>query len=62
VDKPFRLFGKNSGVFNKKLILQNGVPLVIFGRESEREHFVILKLEGLFKLIKDDAKKKKRDF
>lgn len=61
MDKSFKLFGKNSGVFNKKLILQNGVPLVIFGRESEREHFVILKLEDLFKLIQDYAKKNKNN-
>lgn len=50
VDKSVNLFGKNSKVFNKKFVLSSGVPLVIFGKESEKERFVVLKLKDFFKL------------
>jgi len=60
VDKSFKLFGKNSKVFNKKYIFSSGTPLVVFGKESEKTRFVILKLNDFLKLtnepIKDEIK------
>ncbi len=61
MDKSKNLFGKNSGVFNKKFVLSTGVPLIIFGKESEKDRFVILKLKDFFKLINSLLKNGKKD-
>ncbi|MBU0635018.1 MAG: hypothetical protein KKA52_08150 [Candidatus Omnitrophica bacterium] len=50
MDKSKKLFSKDSGIFSKKFTLESGVPLVIFGKESEKERFVVLKLKDFFKL------------
>jgi len=50
VDKSFKLLGKKSGVFQQKIVLSSGVPLILFGEESKKERFVILKLKDFFKL------------
>jgi len=50
VDKSFKLFGKKSGIFQQKFVLESGIPLVIFGKESEKERFVVLKVKDFFKL------------
>ena len=50
MDKSFKLFGKKSGVFQQKIVLSSGVPLILFGEESKKERFVILKLKDFFKL------------
>lgn len=50
MDKPFKLFGKKSGVFQQKFVLESGIPLILFGKESEKDRFVILKLKDFFKL------------
>ena len=50
VDKSSKLFGKKSGIFQQKFILSSGVPLILFGKESEKERFVVLKLKDFFKL------------
>ncbi len=50
MDKSFKLFGKKSGIFQQKFVLSSGVPLILFGKESEKERFVILKLKDFFKL------------
>ena len=60
MDKPFKLFGKKSGVFQQKLVLEGGIPLVIFGKESEKERFVVLKLRDFFKLTNSLLKNGKR--
>ncbi len=57
VDKSKKLFSKDSGIFSKKLILDRGIPLILFGKESEKERFVVLKLKDLFKLTNDLLKK-----
>jgi len=59
VDKSFKLFGKKSGIFHQKFILSSEVPLIIFGKESERVRFVILKLKDFFKLTNSLLKNKK---
>ena len=61
MDKSFKLFGKNSKVFNKKYIFSCGVPLVVFGKESDRERFVILKLDDLLKLTNESIKDEIKD-
>ena len=61
MDKSFKLFGKNSKVFNKKYIFSSGVPLVVFGKESEKDRFVILKLSDLLKLTKESIKNEIKD-
>ena len=50
MDKSFKLLGKKSGVFQQKIVLSSGVPLILFGEESKKERFVILKLKDFFKL------------
>ena len=50
MDKSFKLFGKKSGEFQQKIVLSSGVPLILFGEESKKERFVILKLKDFFKL------------
>jgi len=60
VDKSFKLFGKKSGVFQQKFVLESGIPLVIFGKESEKERFVVLKLRDFFKLTNSLLKNGKR--
>lgn len=50
MDKSFKLFGKKSGIFQQKFVLSSGVPLILFGEESEKERFVVLKLKDFFKL------------
>ena len=50
MDKSFKLFGKKSGVFQQKFVLESGIPLILFGKESEKDRFVILKLKDFFKL------------
>jgi len=50
VDKSFKLLGKKSGVFQQKIVLSSGVPLILFGEESKKERFVVLKLKDFFKL------------
>lgn len=50
MDKSFKLFGKKSGIFQQKFVLSSGVPLILFGEESEKERFVILTLKDFFKL------------
>lgn len=61
VDKSIKLFIKYSGIFSRKFILDSGVSLVIFGKDSEKERFVVLKLKDFFKLtnklIKNGNKK-----
>lgn len=57
VDKSKKLFSKDSGIFSKKLILDRGIPLILFGKESEKERFVVLKLKDFFKLTNDLLKK-----
>lgn len=61
VDKSFKLFGKKSGIFSQKFTLSSGAPLILFGEESDKERFVILKLKDFFKLtnklIKNGNKK-----
>ena len=60
MDKSFKLFGKKSGVFQQKIVLDSGIPLVIFGKESEKERFVVLKLRDFFKLTNSLLKNGKR--
>ena len=60
MDKSFKLFGKKSGVFQQKFVLESGIPLVIFGKESEKERFVVLKLKDFFKLTNSLLKNGKR--
>lgn len=60
MDKSFKLFGKKSGVFQQKFVLESGIPLVIFGKESEKERFVVLKLRDFFKLTNSLLKNGKR--
>jgi len=60
VDKSFKLLGKKSGVFQQKFVLESGIPLVIFGKESEKERFVVLKLRDFFKLTNSLLKNGKR--
>ena len=50
MDKSFKLLGKKSGVFQQKIVLSSGVPLILFGEESKKERFVILQLKDFFKL------------
>jgi len=57
VDKSKKLFSKDSGIFSKKFILDRGIPLILFGKESEKERFVVLKLKDFFKLTNDLLKK-----
>lgn len=57
VDKSKKLFSKDSGMFSKKFILDKGIPLILFGKELEKERFVILKLKDFFKLTNDLLKK-----
>ena len=51
VDKSIKLFGRASGVFSKKFVLSDGIPLLIFGKEAEKDRFVMLKVGDFFKLI-----------
>ena len=60
MDKSFKLFGKKSGVFQQKIVLSFGVPLILFGEESEKERFVVLKLRDFFKLTNSLLKNGKR--
>lgn len=57
MDKSKNLFGKDSGIFNRKFILDSGIPLVIFGKNTEKERFIILKLRDFFKLTNKLIKK-----
>jgi len=61
VNKPFKLFGKNSGIFHKKFVLSSGIPLILFGKESKKERYIILRLKDFFKLtnslLRDGDKK-----
>jgi len=50
VEKSKKLFSNGSGIFSKKFILDGGIPLILFGKESEKERFVVLKLKDFFKL------------
>lgn len=50
MDKSFKLFKEKSGVFQQKFVLESGIPLILFGKESEKDRFVILKLKDFFKL------------
>ena len=59
MDKSKNLFSKDSGIFSKKFVLKSGIPLVIFGKEPEKECFVILKLKDFFKLTNSLLKIKK---
>ena len=60
MDKSFKLLGKKSGVFQQMFVLESGIPLVIFGKESEKERFVVLKLRDFFKLTNSLLKNGKR--
>ena len=60
MDKAFKLFKEKSGVFQQKFVLEGGIPLVIFGKESEKERFVVLKLRDFFKLTNSLLKYGKR--
>ncbi len=57
MDKSKKLFSKGSGIFSKKFILDSGIPLILFGKESGKERFVVLKLKDFFKLTNDLLKK-----
>ena len=57
VDKSKKLFSKDSGIFSQKFVLSTGVPLIIFGKESEKDRFVILKLKDFFRLTNSLIKK-----
>ncbi len=57
MDKSFRLFKKKPGVFQQKIVLSSGVPLILFGEKSEKERFVVLELKDFFKLTNDLLKK-----
>lgn len=61
MNKSKNLFSKDSGIFSKKFILESGIPLVIFGRNTEKERFVILKLRDFFKLTNSLLKNGKKD-
>lgn len=50
MDKSKKLFSKDSGIFSRKFVLSSGIPLILFGKESEKERFVVLKLKDFFKL------------
>ena len=50
MDKSKNIFSKDLGIFSKKFILDSGIPLILLGKESEKERFVILKLKDFFKL------------
>lgn len=50
MDKSFKLFKEKSGVFQQKFVLEGGIPLILCGKESEKDRFVILKLKDFFKL------------
>lgn len=50
MDKSFKLFKEKSGVFQQKFVLESGIPLILCGKESGKDRFVILKLKDFFKL------------
>jgi len=57
VDKSKNLFSKDSGIFSQKFVLSSGIPLILFGKESEKDRFVVLKLKDFFKLTNSLIKK-----
>ena len=61
MDKSFKLFGEKSGIFQQKFILSAGVPLILFGKESEKKRFVILKLRNFLKLTNSLLKNGEKD-
>ena len=58
--KSKNLFGKDSIIFSKKFVLESSVPLILFGKESEKDRFVILKLKDFFKLTNSLLNNKER--
>ncbi len=57
MDKSKKMFGNDSKIFSKRFVLSSGIPLILFGKESEKERFIVLKLKDFFKLTNKLIKK-----
>ena len=60
VDNLKDLFAKGPEIFTKLFVLEGGARFLLFGKRTEKERFVILTMEDLFKLtdemIKDEIR------
>jgi len=60
VDKSKKMFSKDSWILSEKFVLSSGIALILFGKESEKERFAILRLKDFFRLTNLLLKNKNR--